>query len=462
MSTAIRDHLAAREATQIDELLAFLRLPSISALPEHAADIAAATEFVAAAMRRAGIPEVRITPTAGWPSVLGRWRVDPALPTVLIYGHFDVQPADPLDLWETPPFAPTIRDGRIYARGSSDMKANLLSIINAVGAFHATAGAPPVNLAFLFEGEEEIGSPNLAPLLDAHQDWLQADVALSVDGGMEGPDKPSLNVALKGLAACQINLTTSTTDLHSGMYGAAVPNAARAIARLVASFHDDQGRVAVAGFYDDVRPLTDADRAELAATPDDDAAVLAEAGVREFTGEAGYTPRERMWARPTLDVNGIWGGFQGAGAKTVTPAKAHAKITCRLVPDQDPARIVDLIERHVAVHLPAGATAEVERFPGSAWPASISRDHPALITAKAVLRAAYGGTEPIITRSGGTVPAVALMQRALGAATVTMAFSLPGSRAHAPNEWHRVDDFQRGTGIFTDYLTALAGTPGGR
>ncbi|MBA2518063.1 MAG: M20/M25/M40 family metallo-hydrolase, partial [Chloroflexia bacterium] len=323
---------------------------------------------------------------------------------------------------------------------------------------HQTTGQPPVNLTFLFEGEEEIGSPHLAPLLAAKRELLAADVVLSVDGGMEGPDTPSLTVASKGLAACQIDLTTSTTDLHSGVYGGTVPNAARAIATLVASFHDDAGRVAVAGFYDDARDLTAEDRAEIAAPPDDDAGVRAQAGVDALTGEAGYSPRERMWARPTLDVNGLWSGFQGAGTKTVTPARAHAKITCRLVPDQDPARILDLIERHVAAHLPAGATAAMVRFPGSAYPAAIRRDHPALEAAKATLRQAYGGTEPLITRTGGTVPAIALLQRILGAETVSLAFSLPGSRMHAPNEWFRVSDFHQAPRVFAAYLTALAAT----
>lgn len=456
MTDRIDADLASQEDSHLAVLLDFLRIPSISALPDHASDIQAAAEFVATALRQAGVPEVTIAPTEGWPSVIGRWQVSDDLPTVLIYGHFDVQPPDPLDLWESPAFEPALRDGRIYARGSSDMKANLLSIINTVAAFARIDGQPPLNLRFLFEGEEEIGSPNLAALIDAHRDTLAADVVLSVDGGMDGPNTPTLSVALKGLAACQINLTTSTTDLHSGMYGASVPNAARAIAKLVASFHDDAGRVAVAGFYDDVRDLTDEDRAEIAAPANDDAEIQAQAGVSELVGEEGYTPRERMWARPTLDINGLWSGFQGEGTKTVTPARGHVKITCRLVPDQDPAKIIDLIEEHVANHLPAGASAEVVRFAGSAWPASIRRDHPALLAARDVLREEYDGIEPIITRTGGTVPAVALLQRALGIETVTMAFSLAGSGAHAPNEWFRIEDLHRGPRVFARYLRRLS------
>ncbi|MBA2519355.1 MAG: M20/M25/M40 family metallo-hydrolase [Chloroflexia bacterium] len=227
MSDTIEHELASQEAAHLAELLELLRLPSISALPEHAADIARTAEFVAAALTRAGVPEVEIAPTAGWPSVLGRWQVDDRPPTVLVYGHFDVQPADPLDLWESPPFAPEIRDGDLYARGAADMKANLLAIVNTVAAFQRTAGEPPLNMAFLFEGEEEIGSPNLAPLLDAKRELLAADVVLSVDGGMEGPDTPSLTVSSKGLAACQIDLTTSTTDLHSGECGHKLPQSRR-------------------------------------------------------------------------------------------------------------------------------------------------------------------------------------------------------------------------------------------
>lgn len=436
-------------------LLDFLRLPSISTDPSRAADTAQTAEWVAEQLKLAGVPEVDLLPTPGHPVVLGRWHAAEAAPTVLVYGHYDVQPPDPLNLWETPPFEPTLRDGRLYARGSADMKANLLTLVQAVEAFAQTTGHPPINLTFLFEGEEEIGSPNLPAVIRAHRDRLQADVALSADGGMTAEDTPSLTVALKGIVGCQLDLRTGSTDLHSGSYGAVVPNAVQSLTRLAATFHDATDRVAVAGFYDAVRPLTDADRAELAAVPFDEAKYRDEAGVTSLWGESGYTPLERRWTRPTLDLNGIWGGFQGDGTKTVTPCEAHLKITCRLVPDQEPEQILKLIERHVEQHTPPGATVTVRAMPGSALPYSIDRATPALATARTVLREIYG-KDPLMVRSGGTVPITESFKRELGIDTVTIGFGLPGSRAHAPNEWFRIADFDVARRTYTAFFAALA------
>ena len=447
--------LAERDDADFGHLLDFLRIPSVSTDPDHRQDVAAAAAFVADRLREAGVPEVEIHPTAGHPVVRGDWQVGSDRPTVLVYGHYDVQPAEPLDLWESPPFEPVVRDGRVYARGSSDMKGNLLTAVQGVAALAQAHGAPPVNVRFLFEGEEEIGSPNLEPFVRAERERLACDAVICADGGMYAPDRPSLSVSTKGLAGCQIDLRTARGDLHSGMYGAVVPNAVQALGKLLTTFHDADGRVAVDGFYDAVRDLSPEERAEIAAVPFDEAAYREQAGVETFWGEPGYTPLERAWARPTLDLNGAWGGYQAEGAKTVTPSEAHAKVTCRLVPGQDPDQILALLERHVARHSPPGAQATVTRLPGSARPWAARRDLPAFAAAGPVLRELFGA-DPLIVRTGGTIPVLDVFKRELGADSVIFAWSLPGSGAHAPNEWYRRDDFRRGRHGYAALLAALA------
>ncbi len=447
--------LEGEREQHLAEFFDFLRIPSISALPAHQPDIDRAAAWTADRLRRAGVPEVEILPTGGKPLVWGRWHVSDDQPTALIYAHYDVQPPDPLDLWTTPPFEPTIRDGKIYARGSADDKNGVLTTILAAEALARTQGTPPINLVFFFEGEEEIGSPSVAPFIGSARDRLACDWVISADGLMWGVDQPSLTVSTKGMAACELHLRTANTDMHSGVYGAFVGNAAQAMAHLVASLHTADGRVAVAGFYDRVREPTDEERAEAARVPFDDEAVKKSLASPGFWGETGYTPLERSWLRPTLDVNGIWGGFQGDGKKTVTPAEAHAKITCRLVPDQDPSDILDLIERHVAAHTPAGASVAFVRQEGKARPFAISRDHPALITAGETLQG-LTGQEPFIIRLGGTLPIAEVFQQELGAEMVFYGFGSMDCNAHAPNEWLRVDDFHLGARAYCAYLNALA------
>jgi acetylornithine deacetylase/succinyl-diaminopimelate desuccinylase-like protein len=426
------------------EFMQLLAMPSVSTDPARAGDVRATAEWVADRLRRAGVPEVRIVETDGHPSVLGSWHVSDDQPTVLIYGHYDVQPEEPVELWDTPAFEPTVRDGKVYARGSSDMKGNLLTAIHGVEALARANGQPPVHVKFLFEGEEEIGSPHLPKLVEQEKDFLAADAVLSADGGQFGPDQPELTVGLKGLGGCQINLTTANSDLHSGMYGATVPNAVQAMVQLAATFHDKDGRVLVEGFYDKVHDLTPEEREEIAAVPFDEQAFAGDIGLDVLTGEKGWTPVERMWARPTLDMNGIWGGFQGEGTKTVTPREAHLKITCRLVPDQNPVEIVNLIETHVHNHCPPGAKVEVQRIPGSAKPFVLDRSNPVNAVAGEVLEELFGN-KPYITRGGGTIPATGIFQDILGADTVQYAWSMPGSGAHAPNEWYRLEDYDRGS-----------------
>lgn len=435
--------------SHVTELIELLRIPSVSTDPERKDDVRRAAQWVADRLTRAGVPTVRLTEAGGGhPSVVGRWEVDPAKPSLLIYGHYDVQPAEPLELWDSQPFEPTIHDGRIYARGSSDMKGNLLTAIQGVEAVaRANGGQPPINIAFIFEGEEEIGSPSFKQIITDNKDLLMADGVISADGGQYGPETPSLTVALKGLAGCQINLMTASTDLHSGMYGASVPNAVQSMVQLAASFHDSEGRVQVQGFYDRVVDLTPEDRAEIASAEFDDDAFRKDLGLDELWGEAGWTIRERIWGRPTLDLNGIWGGFQGEGTKTVTPNQAHLKVTCRLVPDQDPVEVIELIRRHVESHRPPGTTVEVVPGKGSAKPYVVDRNNKVHAAAGKVLKDLYG-VEPVLERAGGTIPATAIFKDELSLETIMFAWSQPGSGAHAPNEWYRLEDFTRGrTGV---------------
>ncbi len=455
--TSVADYLDAH-AEQFDtELFDFLRMPSVSTDPSLAAETRQTAEWVAERARRAGVPEVSLIETPRHPVVYGRWITSADKPTLLIYGHYDVQPVDPIELWESDPFEPTLRDGKIYARGSSDMKMNLLAILQGIEAIARTRGSLPVDLILLLEGEEEIGSPNLPKVVQDYAAELKSDVILSGDGGMQGIGQPGLTIGLKGLAGCQIDLTTSTTDLHSGGYGAAVPNAVRAIAHLAASFPNPDGSIAVEGFYDDVRPLTDEERADFAAVQaKSDEAFMEEAGVSAIVGEEGYTVQELRWTRPTIDFNGIWGGFTGEGSKTVTPAQAHLKITSRLVPDQRPQKILDLIEAHVQKHLPKGASVTIQRKTGQANPFLLPKDAPGMAEAIAVLGQIFG-VPPALVRSGGTVPITDVFTDILGVGPVTIGFGLPGSRAHAPNEWIRPEEVSSSRRAYAEYFLALGG-----
>ncbi len=454
---AYEAYLSDNSDSHLEQLFELLRIPSVSSLPEHKGDIQAAAGWVAEKLRTVGVPTVEIMATSGNPVVYGEWIVDPEKPTALIYGHYDVQPPDPLDLWETPPFEPAVRNDRVYARGAADDKGNLFMPILALEALVQTNGAPPVNIKFAFEGEEEVGSPSLPEFVAAQKDLLAADLVLCADGGMWGPDEPSLTVASKGLAGCQVNIKTADTDMHSGMFGASIANAVRSAAELAATLHNPDGSVAIEGFYDTVRPLTDAEKAAFKQVPFDDGEYLESVGATELWGEAGYTALERNWARPTCDLNGIWGGFQGAGIKTVTPCEAHFKITCRLVADQDPQEIVKLIEAHVQKHAPVGATVTVEPLKGSAKPYSLRSDNPGLVAAEEVLGDLYD-RDPYITRAGGTLPVAETFQSQLGADLIFYSWGMPDSRAHAPNECFQLKSFKLAPLAYCGLLTKLADT----
>ncbi|HEX7120241.1 MAG TPA: dipeptidase [Longimicrobiales bacterium] len=425
-----------------EELFEFLRIPSVSARSEHREDMRAAAEWLYERMRAAGL-EATIEETPGHPIVLGEWRgAGDDAPTVLIYGHYDVQPPEPLELWTSPPFEPTVRDGRIYARGSVDDKGQLFLHVKAVEAHMRANGRLPVNLVILAEGEEEVGSANLMPFVERNADRLKAAAVVISDSAMFAPGVPSIDVSLRGMAYFEIHVDGPSQDLHSGSYGGAVVNPANALARIIASFHDDEGRVAIAGFYDDVAAAPEfADR--IRALPFDEEAFRSEVGAPELGGEAGYGTLERLWVRPTLDVNGMLSGYTGEGSKTVLPARAMAKVSCRLVPDQHPERIRELFEAHVRRVAPAGVNVNVRLLHGAEpWKARLGgRLYEA--AARALERAF--GRAPVYAGVGGSIPIVPAFERVLGAPTLLMGFGLPGENAHAPDEWLGVENFEKGT-----------------
>jgi acetylornithine deacetylase/succinyl-diaminopimelate desuccinylase-like protein len=448
------EHARADRQAALDRLIDFLRIPSVSTDPAHRSDMGRAAEWLAARLRAAGAESVRIDPTPGHPVVYAESRPVPGAPTLLVYGHYDVQPPDPLELWQTPPFEPEIRGGDLYARGACDDKGQLMCHVEALAAYSAAGLAPPVHLKFVFEGEEEIGSPNLVAWLRAHAAELGADVAAISDNSMVAPGQPSIVYGLRGLAYLEVEVTGPPGDLHSGIYGGAVRNPANALAELIAGMHDAEGRVTIEGFYDRVRPLDDEERALLAQVPFGEAAFQRATGEAGRWGEAGYSVVERLGARPTLDVNGMWSGFTGAGAKTVLPSKAHAKISMRLVPDQDPVEIAALFEAHVRAHAPAGCQVKVSSLHGG-YPALIDRDLPAMRAASSAFEQAFG-KKPVFTREGGTIPVVADLAKILGLPTVMLGFGLPDDNLHAPNEKFRIEHYHKGTETVIAFLDALA------
>jgi acetylornithine deacetylase/succinyl-diaminopimelate desuccinylase-like protein len=372
----------------------------------------------------------------------------------MIYGHFDVQPADPLELWTHPPFDPVIEDGRIYARGASDDKGNMLVPMLAVEALMKTAEALPLNLKFLFEGQEEIGSPDLPPFLSEHRELLRSDLVFSADSGQFSEKRPALMIAFKGLCGLQVDVVGPKVDLHSGLHGGAVANPIHALAHILDTMHDTEGHISVDGFYDRVASLTEEDREQIAAVPFDERAFKEGLGIDEVFGEVGYTTHERAWARPTLEVNGIWGGFQEEGIKTVLPSAAHAKITCRIVPDQEPAPILELLKRHVELHTPSGVRVSTTPFGGSAPPYRIPVDHPGNRVAASVLEELYG-TPPFYMRMGGTLPICGLFKEILGVDSVGFAFALMDEGFHSPNEFFRLASFSKGQSAYCMLLERL-------
>ena len=449
---------AAWAASHMDEVLAVLRrfaaIPSVSTDPAYAEAMQAGAAFLADHMAACGLEHVAVRATAGHPVVTADWLHALGRPTVLIYGHYDVQPPDPLDKWHSPPFQPSVREGRLYARGVSDDKGPVMVALAALAAFRHTGGNLPVNVKLLVEGEEEMGSAHLDAFVAEHAAELAADFVLSADGAMWRVDLPTVTVASRGLCALELTVASAAKDLHSGRHGGAVANPLQAISRLLASLHRPDGSVAVAGFYDAVPRPDPAERAAVASIPFDAAAYLDSLGASDGAGEPGWTLLERNWLRPTLELNGIWGGYSGPGTKTVIPAEAHAKLSCRLVPRQDPPVILDLIEAHLRRECPPAVTLRVVRAEGVSQPFAVAPDHPGVRLAMRVLGELYG-REVLPVRMGATIPIGGIFRQRLGLDTVFFSFATVDEDYHAPNEFFRLDRLRDGTAAWVRYLDLL-------
>jgi len=438
----------------LEELKDFLRIPSVSTTEEHKADVQAAAEWVAAHLRQIGAENVQIFPTERHPVVYGEIKVAENAPTVLVYGHYDVQPPDPEEKWETPPFEPSVRGERLYARGASDMKGQVMASLKAAEAV-ASNGAP-VNIKFIIEGEEEIGSPDLAPFISEHKELLTADVCLNPDAGMLAPDLPTITYGLRGLAYFELYVYGPKHDLHSGVYGGVVHNPAQAIAELIAGMHDKDGRITLPGFYDKVVPLSEEERAALASLPfDPEKFYLERTGVPKLWGEPEYTPIERTGARPTLEINGLYSGYIGEGAKTVIPSYAMAKISCRLVPNQDPAEVAEQLRAYLEANAPDTIRWELKVMDGA--PASMVDLNQPAVKALAKAMEETWGREPVYRREGGSIPVVGQMQEILGLESVLTGFGLPDSLIHAPNENLHLPTWRKGMEALVRFFYRFAG-----
>jgi acetylornithine deacetylase/succinyl-diaminopimelate desuccinylase-like protein len=439
---ALERYLDEHAEKRLESYRDFVRIPSISALPEYANDCRRAAEWIAADLTRIGMEHVDVSETGGHPIVYADWLHAPGAPTVLVYCHYDVQPVDPLELWTTPPFEPVIEGHEIRGRGVADDKGQLHIHLRATEALLATRHGLPVNLRYVFEGEEESTSVNLDPWLTANRDRLAADFALISDTGFFEGNLPAITISLRGMMYAQIDVIGSAVDLHSGGFGGAVQNPANALATVVAGLKGPDGRVRIPGFYDDVATLSPTDRQRFAELPFDEDDYLERLGLPALFGEEGYTTLERRGARPTLDVNGIWGGFQGEGSKTIIPAHAHAKVSCRLVPDQDPDRIFAAFRDYVLQIAPPGVRTEVRNL-GGGQPSVTPIDHPATRAAARALAATFG-REPLYIRAGGSIPVCASFERILELPVVLLGFDQPDNQAHAPNEWMDLNNYETG------------------
>lgn len=431
---------AHRELFQQD-LCSFLSIPSVSADRRHAQEVQRAAGWLADHLAAIGM-QAEVCQTAGNPIVLAESPPVAGAPTVLVYGHYDVQPPDPLNEWITPPFVPAVRNGNIYARGATDDKGQLLTHVKSAQAWLQTAGRLPVNLKFLIEGEEEVGSVNLAPFILANRARLACDVAVISDTCQFGPGRPAITYGLRGIAYFELRLAGPKQDLHSGVFGGAVLNPATVLAKLLAGLTDEHGRVQVPGFYEDVVPPTAEERARFAALGFDEEAFRRQLGVQALGGEEGYTTLERRWVRPSFDVNGLWGGYQGEGAKTVLPGRAGAKFSFRLVPRQDPAKIAAALETWLRERVPLGITMELQAHHGSP-PVVVSLDSPYVQAAARAIERGFG-TKPVFIREGGSIPIVSIFREVLGVDTLLLGWGQDDDHAHGPNEKFSLADFERG------------------
>ncbi len=456
-----QEYIAANKDRFLEELLELLKIPSISAESAYADDVKKTADFIAEKLTNAGAHTVKIYETEGHPIVYGEYMVDPALPTVLVYGHYDVQPPDPLDLWDSPPFEPVIKktdlhpDGAIFARGACDDKGQMYMHVKAFEAMHA-ANAISCNLKFMIEGEEEVGSYHLAGFCKKHAEMLACDVVLLSDTSIIANDVPSITVGLRGLSYIEVEVTGPNKDLHSGVYGGAVVNPINALSQMITNLKDETGRIAITGFYDDVQEISREERDEMAKAPFNEANYKKGLGVAELDGEQGYSPRERASIRPTLDVNGIWGGYIGEGAKTVLPSKAYAKISMRLVPYQDPDKITALFSDYFKSIAPKGVEVKVSPHHGG-QPAVTPTDTKEYQAASMAMEKTFG-RKPVPQRGGGSIPIIALFEQVLGVKSVLMGFGLNSDDIHSPNEHYGLFNFYRGIETipyFYEYYSSL-------
>jgi acetylornithine deacetylase/succinyl-diaminopimelate desuccinylase-like protein len=436
-------YIQERREAFVEELKAFVRIPSVSTKSEHKDDVQKAAEWVAAEMQRIGLERVQILPTGGHPVVYADWLHAPGRPTALIYGHYDVQPPEPLDLWVTGPFDPTVRHGELYARGAVDDKGQVFMHLKALEAHLKTSGTLPVNVKLLIEGEEEIGSPNLDPFILKHLGLLQADLVVISDTAMIARGAPGITHGLRGLIYFQLDIEGTKSDLHSGSFGGAVINPAFALAQILAVLKDRNGRITIPGFYDDVRKLPAEERRALARLPFSEKKFQKDICAPALFGEKGFTTLERLWARPTLEINGLYSGFIGEGAKTVLPGRAMAKVSMRLVPNQDPAKIARLFTRHVKRICPKTVRLTVKEISGRGTPWLAPTDHPATQAMVRAIQKGFG-KRPVFTRTGGTIPVVATFTRLLKVPSLLMGIGLPDENAHAPNEKLDLDNLHHG------------------
>jgi len=435
-------HIDENKKRYQDELFALVRIPSVSADPKYKNDIRRAAEWTRDKLASMGCT-ARLVETDGHPIVYGEWLKAPGKPTVLFYGHYDVQPADPLDLWTTPPFEPTVREGNVHARGSSDDKGQFLANILGTEAFFQTRGGPPVNVKFLIEGEEEATSTSLDKFIAANTALLKCDHIVISDTAQFAKGYPAITYGLRGICYMEIFVRGPKMDLHSGQYGGGVANPANALSRIISQLHDPTtGKVTVPGFYDDVAELTPVERAEFARLPFDEAALKARLDVTELPGERGYTLHERFWARPTCDVNGMKSGYQGVGAKTIIPSEASAKISMRLVPNQRPEKVQAAFEKYIRSLCPPGVQVRLECH-GKAKPVVVPNDSPVLTKARAALEKGFGG-KSVLMREGGSIPVTETFQDKLGVAALLVGYGLPDDNLHSPNEKFSLEDFHRG------------------
>lgn len=441
MSDAIQTYIDENKDRFLEELKEFLRIPSVSTDPSMARDVKRCASWVRDHLESIGMKGAKVHQTPGHPIVYAEHCEKPGAPTILLYGHYDVQPPDPLSEWHSPPFEPEVRDGRIYARGATDDKGQVFAHFKGVEALVA-AGDFPVNLKMLIEGEEEVGSQNLERWVREHKELLECDAVVISDSSMFSEGQPSITYGLRGLIYFEVTVKGPGHDLHSGLYGGAVPNPINALAGMIAKLHDEDGKIAIPGFYDTVRDITAEEREAFAKLPNTDGEFLAEVGAKATQGEDGFTTLERIWARPTLDCNGIYGGFMGKGAKTVIPSRATAKISCRLVPDQDPNRLAELAEAYLREIAPESVELSFSFFHGAS-PVIAERDNPTVQAATRALRRSWG-VDTVFIRSGGSIPVVATFAQELEVPSVLVGLGLADDRLHSPNEKFDLVNFYKG------------------